>query len=77
MVRLALIIGGGLLIAITLILVILTNASAGIGSSGYAQIAQRAINKAAASYGYKTTCIGIYDKPRIAGIKITCIMREP
>jgi hypothetical protein len=38
-------------------------AGAGISAQGYANIAQRAVNRAGVSFGYHATCRGIYDTP--------------
>lgn len=38
-------------------------AGAGISAQGYANVAQRAVNKVGASFGYHAVCRGTYDIP--------------
>lgn len=53
------------LLAVTAFLCILMaqRAGAGISAQGYADIAQKAVNKVGASFGYRATCKGVYDIP--------------
>jgi hypothetical protein len=50
-------------------------ASAGISGGGYAQIAQKALQKAGKPYGYKTTCKA-YENYGTGNVTVVCRMRE-
>lgn len=68
---LAVVLGG--LAAVLLV----TNANAGIGAGGYAQIARTALQKAGHPFGYNVTCTGAVSNYATDQVTVRCIMREP
>jgi hypothetical protein len=53
-----------------------SGAGAGIAPQGYAQIAQRALQKAGGPFGYRVRCTGIYSNHYLATVRVTCTMTE-
>lgn len=64
-------------LALAAFLAILTaqRAGAGISAQGYANVAQRAVNRVGGPFGYHARCVGKYDIPG-PNFTIKCVVNE-